>query len=73
LLKAIVAEVLPEGQRNFAFGLFYAGYGVGWLVGSIVTGLLYEHSRAALIAFSIAAQLVSIPVFVLGFRRKEVV
>jgi MFS family permease len=73
LLKAIVAEVLPEGQRNFAFGLFYAGYGVGWLVGSIVTGLLYEHSRAALIAFSIAAQLASIPMFVLGFRHKEVV
>ena len=35
LLKAVVAGVLPEGQRNLAFGLFYAGYGVGWLVGSI--------------------------------------
>jgi hypothetical protein len=31
LLKAIVAEVLPEGKRNFAFGLYCAGYGVGWL------------------------------------------
>ncbi len=34
LLKAIVASVLPEGKRNFAFGLFYTGYGAGWMIGS---------------------------------------
>ena len=71
LIKAIVAEVLPEGKRNLAFGLYYAGYGVGWLVGSIVTGLLYENSRAALIAFSIVVQLASVPIFVLARRRQE--
>jgi MFS family permease len=71
LLKAIVADVLPEGKRNFAFGLYYAGYGVGWLAGSIVAGLLYENSRAALIAFSVAVQLASVPVFVLAWRRQE--
>jgi MFS family permease len=71
LLKAIVAEVLPEGKRNFAFGLYYAGYGMGWLVGSIVTGLLYENSRAALIVFSIAVQLASAPVFLLAWRRHQ--
>ncbi|WP_249152781.1 MFS transporter [Bradyrhizobium liaoningense] len=70
LLKAIVAEVLPEGKRNFAFGLYYAGYGVGWLVGSIVAGLLYENSRAALIAFLIVVQLASVPVFVLAGRQE---
>ncbi len=66
LLKAIIAEVLPEGKRNFAFGLFYAGYGVGWLVGSIVTGVLYENSRVALIAFAVLVQLASVPIFVLA-------
>lgn len=71
LLKAIVAEVLPEGKRNFAFGLYYAGYGVGWLVGSIVAGLLYENSRAALTAFSIIIQLASVPVFVLAGRQER--
>src|SRR5262249_1327767 len=34
LLKVLIASVLPEGKRNFAFGLFYLGYGGGWLVGS---------------------------------------
>jgi MFS family permease len=71
LLKAIVAEVLPEGKRNFAFGLYYAGYGVGWLAGSIVAGLLYENARTALIVFSVAVQLASVPVFLLAWRRQE--
>jgi len=63
LLKAVIASVLPEGKRNLAFGLFYLGYGGGWLVGSVTTGLLYEHSRPLLIAFAIAVQLASVPVF----------
>jgi len=71
LLKAIVAEVLPEGKRNFAFGLYYAGYGVGWLVGSIVAGLLYESSLVALIAFSIVIQLASVPVFMLAGKQER--
>nr|WP_245473497.1 hypothetical protein [Bradyrhizobium zhanjiangense] len=61
--------MLPEGKRNFAFGLYYAGYGVGWLVGSIATGLLYENSRAGLITFSIAMQLASVPVFIVAERQ----
>ncbi len=66
LLKALIAEVLPEGKRNLAFGLFYTGYGAGWLIGSIVTGLLYEQSRPALVIFAIIAQLASLPLFALG-------
>jgi MFS family permease len=71
LLKALIAGVLPEGRRNLAFGLFYAGYGVGWLVGSVATGLLYEQSRLALVAFAIVAQLASLPVFVIAQRLER--
>ena len=70
LFKAIVADRLPAGRRNFAFGIFYTGYGGGWLVGSIATGLLYHVSVAAVIAFSMAVQLGSIPLFLLA-RHKE--
>jgi MFS family permease len=68
LLKAIVAGLLPEGKRNLAFGIFYAGYGSGWLVGSATTGLLYRRSLTAVIVFSISAQLVALPLFVLAKR-----
>lgn len=71
LLKALIAGVLPEGRRNLAFGLFYLGYGGGWLVGSVVTGVLYEYSLAALIAFAITVQLVSAPLFVLADRASR--
>jgi MFS family permease len=70
LLKAIVAGVLPQGRRSLAFGLFYAGYGVGWLVGSIAAGLLYEHSQVALIAFAVAMQLGSLPLFAVAQRQE---
>jgi MFS family permease len=69
LLKALIAEVLPEGRRGLAFGLFYAGYGAAWLVGSTVMGLLFEKSRPGLIAFAVAAQLLSIPLFLLARKR----
>lgn len=71
LLKAVVAGVLPEGQRNFAFGLFYAGYGVGWLLGSIVTGLLYEQHRLLMVVLAMAFQFASIPVFILAHRQQD--
>ena len=71
LLKALIAGVLPEGRRNLAFGLFYLGYGGGWLVGSVVTGLLYERSRPGLVLFAVAVQLASVPFFVLAARAQK--
>ncbi|HTO63501.1 MAG TPA: MFS transporter [Bradyrhizobium sp.] len=71
LFKVLIARVLPEEKRNTAFGVFYIGYGAGWLIGSIATGLLYDHSRIALVMFVVAAQLVSLPVFFLGLRQER--
>jgi MFS family permease len=68
LLKALIASVLPEGRRNLAFGLFYLGYGGGWLAGSVVAGLLYEHSRPLLIVFAMVTLLASLPLFLAGAR-----
>jgi MFS family permease len=69
LLKVLIASVLPEGRRNLAFGVFYLGYGGGWLMGRMTTGLLYDHSRVALVVFAVAVQLTSLPLFVLAARR----
>lgn len=70
LLKAVLAGMLPEGKRNLAFGLFYTGYGAGWLIGSIVTGLLYRSSIPAVIVFAMAVQLASIPIFIRADRAR---
>jgi predicted MFS family arabinose efflux permease len=71
LLKALIASVLPQGRRNLAFGLFYIGYGLGWLLGSIATGLLYENSRFALVMFVMIAQLCSLPGFIAAARWRQ--
>jgi len=70
LLKALIAGILPEGQRNTAFGIFYIGYGVGWLIGGVAMGLLYDRSQLALVVFVVVAQLASLPFF-LAARRQE--
>jgi len=71
LLKAVVAGMLPEGRRNLAFGLFYTGYGAGWLIGSTTTGLLYDRSIPAVIAFSVIVQLTSLPLFMMAERMRR--
>ena len=71
LFKALVAGILPDKKRGLAFGLFYAGYGLGWLVGSVAVGLLYQQSHTALVTFAVAAQLCSVPFFILGDRRQR--
>lgn len=71
LLKALIAGVLPRGRRSLAFGLFYLGYGGGWLAGSVATGLLYERSRIALVAFAVAAVLASVPLFLMAARAER--
>lgn len=68
LLKAIIASLLPEGKRNTAFGLFYMGYGGGWLLGSIVTGLLYSYSIPLLVGFAMCIQIASIPIFYIAHK-----
>ena len=71
LLKAIIAGMLPEGRRNLAFGLFYTGYGVGWLVGSVTTGLLYKRSISCADRVFGRVQLASLPLFVLAHRMSR--
>ena len=68
---AVVAGILPDKKRGLAFGLFYAGYGFGWLIGSVAVGLLYQQSRPALVMFAVAAQLCSLPFFILGNRHQR--
>ena len=63
LFSAVVAGELPRARRNLAFGLFYAGYGVGWLIGATAAGLLYQQSRVALVAFAASVQVASALLF----------
>jgi MFS family permease len=69
IIPAAVATMVPANRRPSAYGLFTAAYGVFWFVGSALMGILYEVSLPILIAFSVAAELAAIPLFVTVQRR----
>ncbi len=69
IIPAAVAPIVPQQRRASAYGLFTAGYGVAWFLGSIPIGLLYERSVSATIFFCVALQLIAIPIFLIVQRR----
>jgi len=71
LLSALIAGVLPESRRYLAFGVFYAGYGLGWLIGAGTAGVLYERSHVAVVVFAAGVQLLSLPFLLLGRRLTQ--
>jgi len=68
ILKAAITTMVPMGKRGTAFGFFNAGFGTFWFAGSWLMGILYSRSLVALVAFSFAAQLASLPFF---FKTKR--
>ncbi len=69
VIKAALAEMIPKNRRASAFGISQAVYGLFWLLGSVILGVLYEYSIAGLIIFSVIVQLCSIPCFLLISRE----
>lgn len=72
IIPAAVAPMVSPRRRASAFGLFTAGYGVFWFVGSAVIGLLYDASVWLVVAFCVVTQLMAIPLLVaVGRQRKR--
>jgi MFS family permease len=69
IIKAALAEMVPRDRRATGFGLFNAGFGVFWLLGSVLMGWLYDFSLGALVAFSVTAQLLATPFFLAVSRK----
>jgi len=69
IIPAAVAQMVPVQRRASAYGLFTAGYGVFWFLGSAALGILYGVSLPALIAFSLVVELAAIPLFLIVRRQ----
>jgi MFS family permease len=63
IIPAAVAVIVPQSRRGSAYGIFTAGYGVFWYLGSVVIGILYDIFLPAPIAFSALVEIAAIPVF----------
>jgi MFS family permease len=71
IIPAAVTTMVPQQRRASAYGIFTGVYGVFWFLGSVIIGRLYDVSLPALLAFSIAAQLVAIPIFIVVKRTNK--
>lgn len=71
IMAAAVAQMVPVQRRASAYGLFTAGYGIFWFLGSAVLGILYGISLPALILFSVIIELAALPLFVLVSRSSH--
>lgn len=61
VMRAAIAEMAQAERRGTAYGVFNSIFGLSWFLGSAIMGILYDISLTALILFSMAAQLGSIP------------
>jgi len=71
IVPAAVAGMVPAGQRASAYGLFTAGYGVFWFLGSAAIGALLAVSIPAVIAFAVLAEVAAIPFFASVGRKSR--
>lgn len=69
IIPAAVTLMVPAGRRASAYGLFTAGYGIFWFLGSALIGLLYGVSLPILIGFSLVVELAAIPLFWLARQK----
>lgn len=64
LIPAAVAPLVAQHRRASAFGLFTAGYGLFWFLGSVAIGALYETGPLAATLFCVVAELTAVPLLI---------
>lgn len=72
ILRAAIARMISPKKRGTAYGVFNAGYGLFWFLGSVLMGILYDFSVFYLVAFSVIIQLASIPFLIWVGRNSQV-
>jgi MFS family permease len=71
ILKAVVTDMVPKTSRATGYGIFECSFGIFWFLGSWLLGTLYDISIPVMIAVSLAAQLVAIPLYIFSDARHE--
>lgn len=62
-MRAAVADLVPRERRGVGYGTFTAVYGMAWLVGAALIGVLYDVSTSAATTFIVAVQVVALALF----------
>jgi MFS family permease len=71
IIPAVVGPMVPLQRRASAYGIFTAGYGLCWFLGSAAIGILYTRSLPATVALCVALQLAAVPLFVIVWSKRK--
>jgi len=71
VIAAVVATMVGQTRRASAYGIFTAGFGVFWFLGSALLGLLYDVSIPALVIVASALELAAMPFFYVVAGREK--
>ena len=69
--KAMIATIVPRGERGRAFGLYYLVWGVAWWLGSLLLGWLYDHGRGTASIVATAALVAGAGVVAVASRARR--
>jgi MFS-type transporter involved in bile tolerance (Atg22 family) len=62
-MRAAIADLVPRERRGVGYGTFTAIYGLAWLVGAALIGILYDVSIDTAITFVVVVQAVALLAF----------
>ncbi len=72
MMRAAIADLTGIERRGIGYGIFNTIYGLGFLIGSGLMGLLYEWSPNYLVAFSVLMEIIAMAIFLsTGFARRK--
>lgn len=63
ILKAVVTSMVPKNCRATGYGIFECSFGIFWFLGSWIMGVLYDLSIPAMVAVSVIAQFLAVPLY----------
>jgi predicted MFS family arabinose efflux permease len=70
-MRAAVADLVPAQRRGVGYGTFTAIYGLAWLAGAALIGVLYDASIDAAITFTVVVQAMALVAFVPLLRGRS--
>ncbi len=62
VMRAGISKLTPDGKRGTAYGVFNAVFGLSWLVGSTVMGVLYRENPVDLVLFASVIQVIALAI-----------
>ena len=62
VMRAGISKLAPDGKRGSAYGVFNAFFGLSWLVGSTIMGILYWKNPADLVLFASVIQIIALAI-----------